>query len=310
MKSKVLASPTTFGQVSVEPIEILTDSGFELVRNTYGRTLKEEEVIELAQDCKGIVAGVEPLTKKVMDSCPHLKCISRVGVGMDNVDLGYAKTKGITVTNTPFGPTQAVAELTLALAMSLLRKIPKMHINLKNGIWKKETGNLLSGKTIGVVGLGRIGKATAGMFKALGNEVIGYDLYPDTDWAAENDIRITGLDDLLENADVITLHLPGSKDKKPVLSNREIKNMKPGAFLVNVSRGGVVEEEALYQSLAGGHLSGAAIDVFAVEPYQGPFSQLENVIITPHIGSYAAESKLQMEIDAVNNLVNVLKNRA
>ena len=145
------------------------------------------------------------------------------------------------------------------------------------------------------------------MFKALGNEVIGYDLFPDEKWAAETGIRISSLEDLLESADIVTLHLPGSKDKKPVISSDELSRMKQGSFLINVSRGGVVDEEAMYLLLINGHLSGAAIDVYSTEPYQGPITSLENVVITPHIGSYAAEGKLQMEIDAVNNLVEVLK---
>jgi D-3-phosphoglycerate dehydrogenase len=286
---------------------MILNAGYELIHNNTGRTLKEDEVISLARDCVGIVAGLEPLTARVMDACTELKCISRIGVGMDNVDLEYVKTRNITVVNTPYGPTQAVAELTLALTLSLLRKIPKMHKNLTNGIWKKETGNLLKGKTIGIVGMGKIGKAVATMFKALGNEVIGYDLYPDLDWASANDVKMMSLDELMHSADIITLHLPASRDRKPVIKARELKLLKPGSFLVNVSRGGVVDEEAMLESLTRGNLKGAAVDVFSVEPYEGPLTDLDNVVVTPHIGSYAAEGKLQMEVDAVNNLLEALK---
>jgi D-3-phosphoglycerate dehydrogenase len=310
MKGKVLASTTTFGQVGKEPVDMVLNAGYELIKNTYGRTLKEDEVITLAGDCVGIVAGLEPLTAKVMDACTKLKCISRIGVGMDNVDLEYAKARNIKVVNTPFGPTQAVAELTLGLTLSLLRKVPKMHKNLTNGIWKKETGNLLKGKTIGIIGMGKIGKAAATMFKALDNEVIGYDLYPDNDWANEHFVQMMGLDELMQTADIITIHLPASKDKKAVIGARELNMLKPGSFIVNVSRGGVVNEEALLEALSQGPLKGAAIDVFGVEPYDGPLTKLDNVVVTPHVGSYAAEGKLQMEIDAVHNLLEALKEQA
>jgi len=141
--NKILTSPSSFGQISDQPFNILRESGFEIINNPFGRKLTEEEVIELAKGCVGIVAGVEPLTKKVMDALPKLKCISRVGVGMDNVDLDYAKQKGIMVVNTPDGPTRGVAELTLGMTMSLLRKIPQADAALKNRQWKKQIGNLI-----------------------------------------------------------------------------------------------------------------------------------------------------------------------
>jgi len=308
MKSKVLTSPSSFGQISRVPVEILEKSGFKIVNNPFGRKLSEEEVIENAKDCIGIVAGVEPLTKKVMDALPQLKCISRVGVGMDNVDLDYAKEKEITVVNTPDGPTRSVAEMTIAMTLSLLRKIPQAHVNIKKSIWKKEIGNLLFGKTVGIVGLGRIGKMVAEMFSKLGNTVIGFDLYPDNDWAQKNEVNIVELDELLEKSDIVTLHVPPNKDKSFIIGKKQLFKMKPSSLLINAARGGVVDEDYLYLMLDSNRLAGAAIDVFSEEPYNGPFVKLDNVVLTPHLGSYAAEGKLQMEIDAVNNLIKVLKN--
>ena len=137
--NKILASLSFFGKISSEPIEILNKNGFTVINNPYGRKLTEDEVIELAIDCVGIVAGVEPLNKHVLDNLPKLKCISRVGVGMDSIDIEYAKNKGIKILNTPNGPTRAVAELTLGLVLSLLRKIPMAHHDMKNKLWKKQT---------------------------------------------------------------------------------------------------------------------------------------------------------------------------
>lgn len=308
MMKKVLASPSSMGQVGNEPFEILKENGYVIINNPYGRKLTEDEVITLAQGCIGIIAGVEPLTQKVMDQLPDLKCISRVGVGMDNVDVVYANKKGIKVVNTPNGPTRAVAELTLALTFSLLRKIPQAHMALKDKKWEKHIGNLILNKTIGIIGLGRIGKMTAELFKGIGNSVVGFDPYPDKAWAEKAGISIFSFEETLSLADIITLHIPGTSDKIPIIGSKEFDKMKDGAFLINVSRGGVVDEEALFQSLINGKLAAAAIDVFSEEPYTGRLCDLNNVVLTPHLGSYAKEGKLQMEIDAVNNLIYELKN--
>lgn len=301
--NKVLTSPSSFGQISSLPFDILEKHGFTVINNPFGRKLTEDEVIEIAHDCVGIVAGVEPLNKKVMDALPNLKCISRVGVGMDSVDLEYAHVKGIKVVNTPDGPTRSVAEMTVALTFSLLRKIPQADSNIKNGVWKKEIGNLLYGKKIGVVGLGRIGKMTANLFSGLGNSVIGFDVYPDEKWATDNSVELVTLGQLLQNADIVSLHIPPNKDKTYFIDSKLLSMMKPSAFLINVSRGGVVDEKHLYKMLNAHELTGAAIDVFSEEPYKGPLTKLPNVILTPHLGSYAAEGKVKMELDAVNNLI-------
>lgn len=305
-KNKILTSPSSFGQVGKEPFEILSENGYEIINNPYGRRLTEDEVIELATDCIGIVAGVENLNQRVMDSLPHLKCISRVGVGMDNVDLDYAKKKGICVINTPDGPTLPVAELTLAMTMSLLRRIPMAHTNMKQGIWQKEIGNLLYGKTIGIIGLGRIGKKVATMFRALGNRVLGFDINPDLIWARSTGIEIRPFEEVLIHADIITLHVPGNKDISYLIDKKELALMKLTTFLINISRGGVVNEEELYNALKENRLAGAAVDVFSEEPYKGKLSELNNVVLTPHLGSYAEEAKILMEIDAVKNLIKGL----
>ncbi|MDB4114575.1 phosphoglycerate dehydrogenase [Flavobacteriaceae bacterium] len=305
--NKILTSPSSFGQINTEPFDLLRSNGYEIINNPFGRKLTESEVISLASDCIGIVAGVEPLNSTVIDALPNLRCISRVGVGMDSVDISYAESKGIKVLNTPNGPTRAVAELTLGLTISLLRKIPNAHYDLKNRIWKKQTGNLLYEKKVGILGLGRIGRMVAEMFRSLGNPVIGYDLYPDLDWAEKNNIEILGLEQLLNQCDIITIHVPGNSDGSAVLNQKKLSYLKHGAFLVNVSRGGVINEDALYEMLTNGKLSAAALDVFSNEPYSGKFCDLDNVILTPHIGSYAKEGKLKMEMDAVMNLINALK---
>ncbi|SDG70391.1 phosphoglycerate dehydrogenase [Mucilaginibacter sp. P25] len=305
--SKILTSPSSFGQVGKEPVDLLVESGYEVIDNPYGRKLTEDEVIELAKDCVGIVAGVEPLTERVMDALPNLKCISRVGIGMDSVDLKHAAKKGIIVKNTPDGPTRAVAELTLAMTLTLLRKIPQAHYDMKNGQWKKQIGNLVLNKIVGVVGLGRIGKLVAQLFRGIGNPVIGYDPYADQAWASSNNVELVDMETLLTKADIVTIHVPGNEDGSAVIGENEISKMKDGSFLINISRGGIVDEAALYNALAGKKLTGAAVDVFSEEPYSGALCTLDNIVLTPHLGSYAEEGKLLMEIEAVKNLINALK---
>lgn len=307
MSKKVLTSPSSMGQCGSEPFDLLRENGYEVINNPYGRKLTEDEVIELAKDCDGIVAGVEPLTPRVMDALPGLKCISRVGVGMDNVDLEYAKQKGIIVVNTPDGPTRGVAELTLAMTLSLLRRIPQADAALHQRKWKKQIGNLFLNKKVGIIGLGRIGKSVAELFRGLKNPVIGYDPYANEAWAKENGVELASFDEVLKHADILTLHVPGNKDKSPVIGAAELAMMKDGAFLINIARGGVVDEAALYTALKDGKLAGAAIDVYTKEPYDGPLCDLDNIIMTPHLGSYAKEGKLQMEIDAVKNFIEALK---
>ena len=307
MKIKVLTSPSSMGQCGSKPFDLLRENGYEIINNPYGRKLTEDEVIEIAKDCVGIVAGVEPLTARVMDALPQLKCISRVGVGMDSVDVEYAKQKGIIVLNTPEGPTRGVAELTLAMTLSLLRKIPQADAAMHQHQWKKQIGNLILDKKIGIVGLGRIGRLVSELFRGIGNPVIGYDPYADREWAKNIGVEIKTFEEVLTEADILTLHIPGNKDKSPVISLAELDKMKDGSFLINIARGGVVDEDALFVSLKSGKLAGAAIDVYTKEPYDGPLCDLDNVILTPHLGSYAKEGKLKMEVDACQNLIDALK---
>ena len=307
IRKKVLTSPSSFGQIDSAPINLLEENGYEVINNPYGRKLTENEVIDLAQNCIGIVAGVEPITRTVLDKLPELRCISRVGVGIDNIDLNYTKKRQVQVLTTPDGPTQSVTELTLGMTLSLLRQIPQANSNMKSKLWKKQTGFLLLGKVIGVVGLGRIGRAVSKMFSGLGNQVIGFDINPDIAWATDNNITLKNMKELVAESDIVSLHIPNNKDGTPVFDKELLSLMKNNSFLINLSRGGVVDENALFTRLDNGDLTGAAIDVFQEEPYYGKLNELDNVVLTPHIGSYAREGKLQMEIDAANNLINALK---
>ena len=297
---KVAITTSSFAKDSREPLDMLEAGGIEYVLNPYGRALTEDEAIALLAGCVGVAAGTEPLTERVFAALPELKVVSRCGVGMDSVDLPAAKARGIAVRNTPDGPTRAVAELTLGLAISLLRDIPAMDRDIRAGVWKKRMGSLLEDKNVGVIGLGRIGLATAGLFQALGAHIAYSDPMVNNPAFTRKD-----LDELLAWADIVTVHAPPSKSGF-LLDAARLGLMRQGAWLINAARGGIVDETALAGLLKQKHLTGAALDVFGQEPYAGPLLELNNVILTPHIGSYAKEARIRMEIDTIANLLDGL----
>jgi len=304
---KVFISTTSFAEYDKKPLELLRSAGFEVILNPYKRKLKPEEIVVLASDCDGIIAGVEQITEEVLRSLPKLKAISRCGVGLDNVDLEAAEKIGILISNTPNAPSQAVAELTIALILNLLRKVSLSDRRVRNGQWKKEMGQLISGKTVGIIGLGRIGKRVAELLKSFEVKILASEPNPDKKWVRKNKINLVSMDELLKESDIVTLHIPYTEQNRNLINSERLKIMKRGAILINTSRGGLIDEMALYQALKSGHLGGAALDVTEVEPYQGPLTELDNVIITPHIGSYAVEARIQMETEAAMNLIRMLK---
>jgi D-3-phosphoglycerate dehydrogenase len=303
---KVLVSPSSFGTCGEKPLELLEHHASEVTLNPFGRKLTEAEVLELAAGCVGIVAGVEPLHAYILAQLPDLRCISRVGVGLQNIDLEAAQARGIAIRNTPEGPTLPVAELTLGLAFAVLRRIPQADRNLRAGRWKKEMGALLTGKTVGIVGIGRIGRAAADLFLGVGCQVVAADPAPDQGWLKGREVELLTLDGLLRRADIVALHLGIEAGAPPVIGWSEIDLMKPDAILLNMARGEAVDEGALYQALKEGRIAGAGLDVFQSEPYGGPLTELEQVVLTPHLGTYAREARLQMELDAVKNLIEAL----
>jgi D-3-phosphoglycerate dehydrogenase len=305
--NKILVSTSSFGECGAEPMNLLNEQGFELVFNPYGRKLSEEELIELGKDSIGVVAGLESYSKNVFDKLTELKCISRVGVGIDSIDMKLAEHRGIKIFITPDGPAQAVAELSLALAMDLLRRVSLSDRRIRAGVWRKEIGYLLYGKTVGIMGLGRIGKKVSSIYRALGCNVIACDKLPDDSWAILNEIKISSQDYLFRNSDIISIHIPGSENGKAVIASQELKLLKENAILLNLSRGGVIDEIALLKYLQKTPSAYAALDVFQDEPYKGPLTALDNIVFTPHIGTSTRETKLAMEIEAVNNLVNFFK---
>lgn len=302
----VAVTSSTFAEADPTPLRLLERARVRVVRNPHGRTLTEEETLELLRDVDGVVAGTEPLTERVLTGSPKLKVISRIGVGTDNIDYAVAARRGISVFNTPEAVTDAVAELVLCGILCVLRNVHWMDRELREGRWTRKMGGLLRGKTVAVVGLGRIGRRVSDLLRPFEVDLLGYDLFPDTRWARENGVRLAPLETILRTSDVITLHTSKVPDVGPALGREEIAKMKRGAIIVDTARGGLVDELALIEALEQGRLGGAYFDVFAEEPYDGPLRSVPNVLLTPHAGSYAREARIRMETEAVENLLGFL----
>lgn len=285
-------------------LNTLRGAGIDIRTNPEGRKLTEDEAIKhLGDGVIGLIAGLEPLNAKVLGSAKSLKAIARVGIGLDTVDLAAAKAHDIAVFNTPEPPAQAVAELTLGHILGMLRNISRVDRAIRAGEWKGQFGQLLAGKTVGVVGYGRIGRKVSELLIAFGVEVIAHDpLAHET-----SGVRFVDLPTLLASSDIVTLHVPYTTENHHLIGANEIASMKQGAFLLNIARGGLVDESALRASLESNQLGGAALDCFEVEPYSGPLKDLENVVMTAHMGTYASETRGQMEREAAAQLVEHLR---
>lgn len=299
---QVLITTSTFAVVDRSPLDRLEAAGLDVRQNPFGRRLTRDEILhQLTSDpVVGLVAGLEPLDRGVLEAS-QLKVVSRVGSGVSNVDLEAAADLGIVVHTTPDGPTSAVAELTVGALLCLLREIHLLDRDLQNGAWNKRTGGQIEGRTILIVGFGRIGRRVASLVEAFGAEVIVYDPF-----VGSSSVRypVLSLEDALGAADVASFHLSGDDC---VLGMSELEHVRPGMLLLNAARGGVISEEALLAGLESGAFGGAWLDVFSDEPYSGPLIGHPRVLLTPHVGSYTAECRSRMETDAVENLLSVLE---
>ena len=307
-KVDILVTLSTFGEYSDEPIRMIDESPFSYRINETGKRMHPDRIIEIGKDCSGLIAGVEIYNKETLSKLPGLRCISRVGAGIDNIDLVYAREKSIDVLNTPDAPTAAVAELTLGMMLALLRRLPEINNLMHRRKWQRIPGRLLSEKTVGIIGLGRIGRRVAELVSAFGARAIGADPNPDTDWIGRQGVDILPLMELLSRSDIVTIHASGSVDTPVFLGKTEFYAMKQGAWFINMARGNMIDDEALFAAIDSGHLSGAGLDVYPEEPYTGPLCDHPRVILFPHQATQAVETRIAMETGAVRNLIQHLKN--
>lgn len=306
----VVTTTSTFSPSDSTAHRLLIEAGCEVRVNSLGRKLTEEESVEVLEGAHGVIAGTSPLSERVLRAAPHLAVISRVGVGLDSVDLEAVHERGIDLFVTADAVRAPVAELTVGLMLSVLRGVPLSDRRMRSGEWHQHSGRLLGERTVGIIGFGGIGRAVAQLLRGFGCRTMACDAagIPDVQ-AAELGAEVVALPELLIAADVVTLHVPLSDDTRHLIGSAEIASMPSGSVLINTARGGIVDEEALAAALTSGHLAGAALDVFELEPYRGPLLDLDSVVLTAHIGSAAREARDRMEFEAVERLVTALRRR-
>jgi D-3-phosphoglycerate dehydrogenase / 2-oxoglutarate reductase len=299
MKYRVAISVSSFGEADKEPMKILEEANVEIIENPYKRRMTEEEIIGHLHGIDGLIAGLEPLNAKVLRSSPTLKVIARVGIGMDNIDLKTAKELNIRVSNTPDGPTEAVAELCLTALLSLGRRIISFDKDLHQGLWNKQMGIGLRATKVLLIGYGRIGKKFGDYLK-----FFGADIYVTDPRLKQADLvqgeKFVSFIEGIKQAEVVSLHASGTST---ILGKTEFQKMKPGVILLNSARGELIDERALVQALENGTVKSAWIDTFSAEPYNGLLTKFEQVLLTPHISTYTIQCRRSMESSAANNLI-------
>lgn len=297
---KILIGPSSFSAIDKSPMERLNKAGCQVIDNPFKRRLTKPELSNLLkQGITGLIAGLEPLDREVL-SGSSLKAISRCGAGLSNVDLKAAKEQGIKILYTPDAPTTAVAELTVGALLNLMRTISQMDRDLHDGKWNKKIGAQIKGKIVVIIGFGRIGKRVAALLKSFDAKIIGVD--PNIKEGIKG-VDLLPLDKALREADIISIHSSGEGQ---VIGPLEFELIKQGTFLLNAARGKSIDETSLIKALKSGKIKGAWLDTFDKEPYNGPLKKYPQVILTPHVGSYTAECRKIMEMEAVDNLIFAL----
>jgi D-3-phosphoglycerate dehydrogenase / 2-oxoglutarate reductase len=274
--------------------------------NTSGGHLNELSLCKTLQDVDIAITGTEKYTQKVIEAAPRLKIISRVGIGLDSIDLPAAHERGIKILNTPVSTVQPVAEHTLALLFAVLKHIPDYNNQVHNGDFSVGSNSLLSGKRIGIIGLGRIGTKVASFLEILGCTISYYDPYvlptDRKDWT-----QVSSVKDLVAQSDILTIHSAAQQGNASLIDEEVLSGITSGIILINTARGSLIDETAFIAGLKDGRIRAAGIDVFPREPYDGPLLSFPQVIATPHVASNTQESRQQMEMEAVDNILEQIK---
>lgn len=296
----------------------IDNSGIESLKKSgmivdYQPEINANQLSTIAKDYDVIVVRSRTkITKDIIQaSAPSVKVIARVGVGLDNIDIKEAEANGIHVINSPEAAANAVSELVIGLMLSLARSIPFADVETKKGNWIKKdlTGVELRGKYLGIIGVGNIGRNIGRIARSLRMNLIGYDIIPiNRDFTREVGMIVTDFNTLLESADFVTCHVPLTAETKKMFSTDKFSKMKPSAFLINTSRGEVIDENALYEALKNGRIAGAALDVFETEPPMNKMLlQLTNVICTPHIGAQTKEAQQLAAMVIAEKIIQTLR---
>ena len=306
--NRVLVTTVPFGEEDPLPLRLLDEAGVELTVSPAGRKLTEEQLAEMVPGIDILIAGTEPITDRVMAKADSLKLISRVGTGVDSVDLLAARRRGIKVSHTADAPAAAVIELTIGLVLSLLRHTFVSSSQMHRGEWRRWSGRRIPFVTFGIIGAGRIGGGVIEALAALGaRRMLANDIRPDPRLDRIDGLEWVEKDAIYRDADVVSVHVPMTHLTRGMIGAAELAAMKPDAMLLNTARGGIIDETALCAAMERGHLSGAAIDVFEQEPYAGPLAAIERCILTAHMGSMSADCRARMEREATEEAVRFVR---
>jgi D-3-phosphoglycerate dehydrogenase len=308
-QTRLLVTPTSYGKNDPRLKTELEAAVGEVIYNPTGKPLSSVQVAELLPGIDGYIAGLDQIDENALQKADRLKVIARYGVGVDNVNLEAAQRMGIVVTNTPGANSVSVAELALGLILALARKIPAAHEAVRQGKWPRLAGLSIEGKTVGIVGFGAIGKQLARRLAGFDCRILACDPYPDSEFATANQVTLCPLPELLLRSDFVSLHLPLLPETRGLVDETFLEKMKRGAYLVNTSRGELVNESALLEALQNGHLCGAGLDAFANEPPDPdlPLLAHPNVIATPHLGAQTDGATSNMGWMAMNDCLSVLR---
>lgn len=307
---QVLVTTAPFGSPDARPRLCLQDAKIEYLLNPFERKLTEAELKDLVPGVEVLIAGTEPITREVIEAADQLKLICRVGIGLDSVDLIAAKERDIMVTYTPEAPSAAVAELTVGLMLNLLRSIHIANDELHRGVWKRYFGTRLGNAVVGIVGAGRIGCRVLSHLSGFAcQRVLVNDLTIDDSLKSRFSFEYVEKDEIYKSSDIISLHLPLTPLTRNLIDTEQLSMMKRSAFLINTSRGGIVDEASLVDALDKGQLAGAAVDTFEQEPYKGPLAQFTNCLLTAHMGSMSYDCRIRMEIEAAEEAVRFLRGK-
>jgi D-3-phosphoglycerate dehydrogenase len=308
MSKKILVTPRSFGKTSNVPFEMLQKYNYEIIRNESGKQYTETELLDIIEDIDGMIVGLDTISAAVLNKAKKLKVITKYGVGLDNIDLEAAKRLGIKVTFTPGANNESVADLAFSLMLSLSRDVIKLDKIVRNNRWEKVIGTEVYGKTIGIIGTGAIGKGVAKRAKGFDMEVLAYDIYPDHNFAEKNEIKYVDKKTLLEKSDFISLHVPLTNEMHHFIGEQELNSMKSNAYIINTARGGIIDEEALYNALKDRKIAGAALDAFETEPPTGnKLLELDNILLSPHCGASTIDATNRMGVMAAEGLISILE---
>jgi D-3-phosphoglycerate dehydrogenase len=304
---RVLVTTHPFGEIDRDPIALLETEEIPFTLNPFRRRLKERELAAMIEPYEALIAGTEPITEAVLSKAVNLRLIARVGIGLDSVALQAARRRGIAVTYTPSAPSPAVAELAVGQMLALLRKTLAVDREIRDGVWHRRIGRRLGLMTVGIIGVGRIGRLVIGHLKGWSPRVLANDLKRDSEFSKQSGCVWTDVDTIYREADIISLHVPLTPRTRGMIGKRELAAMKPDAILINTARGELIDEAALAEALRKRPAFSAALDVFHDEPYTGELATLDNCTLSSHMGSATRDCRLQMELEAAQEVVRYFK---